>query len=73
MNTKLTFLSILFFAFNLIGFSQSSPQNFNKTVYHLVADLNKDKLNDVVILKENTNSKLNPYLLEIKFQNKKGS
>ncbi len=47
-------------------------QNFNVKIINLKGDLNKDGIEDIVIIKQDTLSKTHPYLLQIFFKNKLG-
>ncbi|MFP3596972.1 hypothetical protein [Chryseobacterium sp. SIMBA_029] len=42
-------------------------EDYNKTIFNIKGDLNKDGLADLVIVKANTNDKHHPYSLEILF------
>jgi len=68
--------SFLYFAFTLFIFinykSQNSNNLFDKIVFEVKGDLNKDNLIDMVTVKENSKSKYSPYQLEIKFKNTLG-
>ncbi|MCZ4244286.1 hypothetical protein [Pedobacter punctiformis] len=46
--------------------------NYNKLVYHVKGDLNRDNIDDVVTVKEDTTDIHHPFLLEIKFRRKDG-
>ena len=48
-------------------------QNFNVNVYRIEGDLNKDGLDDIAVLKQDTVNTHYPYLLEIYLQKKGGS
>lgn len=68
--------SLLYFVLTLLIFVNYKAQNskglFDKIIFEVKGDLNKDNLIDVVIVKENSKSKYNPYQLEIKFKNANG-
>jgi hypothetical protein len=65
-------ISILLYIISLLiiqnSYCQESKYNYSKIVYRLEGDLNNDNLKDLVIVKEDSSSKYNPYLLEIKFK-----
>lgn len=56
----------------MFGFlsSNSFSQNYNHVVFEVHGDLNKDGLADLVLVKEDNKDLHNPFLLEIKFQEK---
>ncbi|CAD0009375.1 hypothetical protein [Flavobacterium chungangense] len=59
----------ILFIFGFLS-SNSFCQNYNHVVFEVYGDLNKDGLNDLVLVKEDNKDKHNPFLLEIKFQGK---
>ncbi|MDX6183735.1 hypothetical protein SGQ44_16180 [Flavobacterium sp. Fl-77] len=61
-----------FYILLILGFlsSNSFCQNYNHIVFEVYGDLNKDGLADLVLVKEENKDKHNPFLLEIKFQEK---
>jgi hypothetical protein len=61
---------ILFLA--MIALNAVGQDGFNKTVFRVKGDLNKDGLTDLVIVKADTVNKYHPYKLEILFAKKDG-
>ena len=70
---KIIISFLLIFLLNTTLHSQVKTDYYKTIVYKIYGDLNKDNLDDMVVVKENNTDKHNPYLLEIFFQNKSGS
>ena len=70
MEKKLKICSLLIFVFLSNNFY---CQNYSHSVFEVYGDLNKDGLDDLVLVKEDNKDKRNPFLLEIKFQGKEGN
>lgn len=66
-------LAVALFLTANVAFSQEKITNYNSIVYKISGDLNKDNIPDLIVVKEDTIDKHNPYLLEIFFQNKNGN
>lgn len=67
-------LGFIFFIFTFSTiYCQDIPKQYNSYVFQLEGDLNGDLLKDSVVVKENLQDKFNPYILQIKFQQKDGS
>lgn len=54
------------------GLFLNAQNNYSTTIFRVIGDLNKDKKEDLVLVKADTLDKHHPYLLEIFFQNKEG-
>ena len=61
-------LTLTFSFFSLIVFSQKfNRADYKSTVIEVLGDLNKDKIQDKVLVKQNLNDTAKPYCLEIYF------
>lgn len=56
----------------LLSPDQAISQRYNKLVYSIKGDLNKDSLEDLVTVREDTADIHHPFLFEIKFQTNAG-